>query len=158
MAAETEKGRPERDEALARRVLRSEHEHLRVLLAALDDRARGVMRGDAPSGLDLRASLEAAAKALADHIRSEEPVVAMMLPPGAPRSESLARLHEDHVRQIEEIETMQRLARTSDDVISLALAIRAFVDDVRLDMDVEDRRFSLSPGATSARPPGPSAR
>jgi len=110
------------------------------------------MRGDALSGLDLCASLEAAAKTLTDHIRNEEPLVALMLPPGAPRSESLARLHEDHVRQIGEIESMQRLARTSDDVVSLALAIRAFVDDVRLDMDVEDRRFSLSPGAN--RGPG----
>ena len=148
MTAQTEPNGPETDEALARRVLRSEHEHLRGLLAALDDRACGLIHGDALSGLDLCASLEAATKALIDHIRNEEPVVASMLPPGALRSESLARLHEDHVRQIEEIETMQQLARTSDDVISLALAIRAFVDDVRLDMDVEDRRFSLSPGTS----------
>ena len=36
---------------------------------------------------------------------------------------------------------MRRLAATSDDGISLALAVRAFVADVLLDMNMEDRTY-----------------
>ena len=38
---------------------------------------------------------------------------------------------------------MRGLAAHSVDVMTLALAVRAFVADVLLDMDMEDRRFLL---------------
>ncbi len=52
---------------------------------------------------------------------------------------------------LEDRRAIQRRAASSDDSISLALAVRAFVDDVLLDMDFEDRRYLSADGRISER-------
>jgi hypothetical protein len=51
------------------------------------------------------------------------------------------QLREEHVRQREELERIVREADSSDDRITLALAIRGFVSDVLLDMSLEEGRL-----------------
>lgn len=54
--------------------------------------------------------------------------------------------HEEHGRQREELPRLTREAASSDDRISLSLAIRSFASDVLLDVELEERRFfSASP-------------
>jgi hypothetical protein len=146
---------PERDEdeldrQLIREVLLAQHDRLRALFTALDARAVAVIRSESRPAPDLRGPLDQAAQALDDHLRGEERALAAILRSGPETAASLARLHEDHVRQREDIEAMRRLAASADDAISLALAVRAFAADVRLDMDLEDQRY-LARSGTSER-------
>lgn len=131
----------ELDEELVREVLLSQHDRLRKLLRALDAAAIDAIRGLSRPTPDLRAGLEEAAQALTDHMRGEERNLATLIPRSAGSDRALARLREDHARQRDEIQSMRRLSATHDDTITLALAIRAFIADVCIDMDLEDRTY-----------------
>jgi len=141
----------ELDVHVLREVLLAQHDRLRSLLDALEAGAVSVIGSPSRPPLDLRGPLETAAEALADHMRGEERALAMLLPRGATTASELAKLCDDHARQREDLESMRRLAASSDDAISLALAVRAFVADVRLDMDLEDRRYLSSRWPMSER-------
>jgi hypothetical protein len=93
-------------------VSRSSRQQLRARLDALDALALDLIQCGACSPARLAAAFERLRRALA----------------------------EDHRGQQEELAAMTRLCATCDDGISLALAVRAFVSDVRLDLDAEDRR------------------
>jgi hypothetical protein len=139
------------DEDTVRRVLVEQHERLRVLLRALDARAVSAIRTQCPPGLDLQAALENTVQALTDHMRGEEKAIVTLLPRTPASGRALATLREDHARQRDELGAMRRCACTSDDTISLALAVRAFVADVLLDMDLEDQRYLSVDGRMSVR-------
>jgi iron-sulfur cluster repair protein YtfE (RIC family) len=99
----------------------------------------------------MHAALEKILQSLTDHVRHEERVLVTLLPRTQDSGRSLRLLREDHALQLEELESMRRCAARSDDAISLALAIRAFVADVQLEMDLEDRRYLSVDGRISDR-------
>jgi iron-sulfur cluster repair protein YtfE (RIC family) len=138
------------DEDRVREILVAQHERLRAMLTILDAKAVEVIRGGACSAVELGGVFADLAAALDDHTRAEERVLAKILPRTAAAGRALARLREDHRHQREELQAMSRLAKSCDDGITLALSIRAFACDVRLDMDLEDRRF-LSSSADAGR-------
>lgn len=123
-----------------RKLLVEQHGSLRVLLSALDAKADAVARTCRPEP-DMHAALEKVLRSLSNHIRHEERVLVTFLPRTQDSGRSLRLLREDHALQLEELESLRRSAARSDDAISLALAIRAFVADVQLEMDLEDRRY-----------------
>lgn len=129
------------DEARVRETLMAQHERLRAMLVVLDTRALDIIRGGTCAQTELAGALANAASALDDHMRGEERLLAEVLPHSAPAVRGRAFMREDHDRQREELRAMSRLALRCDDTITFALAVRAFVSDVRLDMDAEDRRF-----------------
>jgi hypothetical protein len=137
------------DERAAREILLAQHDRLRLLLDALDAGAAEVIRSESRPAPELRGPLENAAQALADHMRGEERALAVLLPRTA--AANLRLLREEHARQRDELATIRRLAASSDDAISLALAVRAFVADVRIDMDLEDQRYLSSRWPMSER-------
>jgi hypothetical protein len=138
------------DEDEVRKLLVEQHGRLRVLLSALDEKAAAVVRTCRPEP-DMHAALEKILQSLTDHIRHEERVLVTLLPRTQDSGRSLRLLREDHALQLEELESMRRCAARSDDAISLALAIRAFVADVQLEMDLEDRRYLSVDGRISDR-------
>ena len=129
------------DADAVRRVLLEQHERLRELLRALDAKAVAVIRTQSSQGPDLRPALEDTAQILTDHMRGEERALTELLPKNRALKNDLGSLLEDHQRQAEELHRMRRCAASWDDAISLALAVRAFVADLLLDMDEEDRRY-----------------
>ena len=134
----------------ARRGLLEQHERLRVLLRALDAKAVAVIRTPSGQGPDLRPALEDTAQILTDHMRGEERALTELLPKTRAPANALGSLREDHARQTEELDRMRRCAASWDDAISLALAVRAFVADVLLDMKEEDRRYLSSTSRAEA--------
>jgi hypothetical protein len=139
------------DRRAVRRVLVEQHARLRELLRALDAKAVAVIRPPCAGAAELRAGLDEAVRTLTEHIEGEERVIAELLPRTRASERALEALREDHGRQCDELEAMRRCGATSDDAISVALAVRAFVADVLLDMDVEDRRYLLAAGPRSVR-------
>jgi hypothetical protein len=131
----------EMDEGRVRAMLIAQHERLRAMLAVLDAKAVAVPRGGACSPAELGGVFADLAAALDDHMRFEERALGKLLPRTAEDARAVARLRDDHRRQREELQAMSRLAKRCDDGITLALSIRGFVSDVRLDMDLEDRRY-----------------
>jgi Hemerythrin HHE cation binding domain len=129
------------DQAHVRETLMAQHERLRAMLAVLDAKALDLIRGGTCAQTELAGALANAASALDDHMRGEERILAQALPHTASAVRGRTLVREDHDRQREELRAMSRLALRCDDTITLALAVRAFVSDVRLDMDAEDRRF-----------------
>jgi len=130
-----------REEDRLRAALLAQHERLRVLLADLDGRALEIIRTGSCAAPELCADFAAVATAFDDHTRGEERALARLLPRTPAATRALAVLREDHRCQREELHTMSRMSTRCDDAITLALAIRGFVSDVRLDMDAEDRRL-----------------
>jgi iron-sulfur cluster repair protein YtfE (RIC family) len=141
----------ELDEAQVRDILLAQHDRLRSLLTGLDTRAVGVVRSESRRPAVLDGAFEETAEALSYHMRAEEQAFAELLPRTAAFGRELTRLREEHGRQREELERMRRLVASSDDAISLALAVRAFVADVLLDMELEDRRYLSADGPMSVR-------
>jgi hypothetical protein len=131
----------ELDEDRLREGLVAQHTRLRAVLGRLDARARAVIRTGASSPAALARAFDGVAATLADHTRCEERALARLLPRSAAAARALARLREDHRRQHAELDAMARLAAGADDGITFALSVRAFVSDVLLDMDTEDRRY-----------------
>lgn len=120
----------------------SQHARLRVLLDQLDAGAERVVRADhcGPSSTDKL--LDDLVRQLEDHMVFEEQALpAVSVSNAAWDAHELARLRREHQRQREELTRMTREAHGSDDPLSLALAIRAFVADVRLDMNIEEERL-----------------
>jgi hypothetical protein len=138
------------DEDRVREILVDQHERLRALLGALDAKAIAVVR-TCQSAPDMHAALEKIVQSLTDHMSSEERTIVTLLPRTQDSGRALRILREDHARQLEELESMLRCAARADDAISLALAVRAFVADVLLDMDLEDRRYLAVDGRISDR-------
>jgi hypothetical protein len=134
----------ELDEDRVRETLVAQHARLRALLSRLDAQALELVRARTRSPEALAGAFAEVAAALDDHTRGEERVLERLLPrtPGGARA--LALLREDHRCQREEQRAMARLAAGCDDGITLALAMRAFVSDMRLDMEAEDRRYLSS--------------
>jgi iron-sulfur cluster repair protein YtfE (RIC family) len=119
-----------------------QHDHLRAMLRTLDAEAIEVVRAATRVPCDLPRKLEVLVRALREHLDFEEHALATDLVAkelGGPAAE--ATLHQEHARQREELARLTREARSSDDRISLSLAIRCFVSDVLLDMTLEERRF-----------------
>jgi hypothetical protein len=138
----------ELDDDRVREVLVARHDRLRSLLKVLDASAAAVVRTEAPASGDLRALVENTAQTLDDHLRGEERALTTLSPRDARSGRLLTHLREEHERQRADVEAMRRLAAASDDRISLALAVRAFVADVGLDMDLEDQQL-LTPRRAS---------
>jgi hypothetical protein len=136
----------ELDEDRVREALVAQHDRLRAMLANVDARALEVIRGAVAVRTELASAVADITAALDDHMRGEERVFAKLLPRTAPAGRALALLHEAHRCQREELAAIARLAARCDDGITLALAVRGFVSDMRLDMDAEDVRY------LSARP------
>jgi hypothetical protein len=136
----------ELDEDRVREALVGQHARLRGLLERLERHALEIIRAGKGSALELAGAFTEISTALADHARGEERALAKLLPSTAAAARALALLREAHRCQREELAAMWRMAACCDDAITLALAVRAFVSDVRLDMDAEDRRY------LSARP------
>jgi len=132
------------DEGQARRVLVEQHGHLRALLGALDAAAVTVVRTCEPAPA-MRGDLEKVGQALTSHMSDEERTIDGLLPRTKESDRARQLLREDHARQLEDLESVLRGAARSDDAISLALMVRAFVADVLLDMDLEDRRYLTNP-------------
>lgn len=132
------------DDDAARATLLEQHVRLRIALDELDRQAIEVVRTGTCSRPTLAAALEATATWLCEHMADEERALERLLPPTDAAAVALARLREDHQRQRGELHAMCRLARASGDAISLALGVRGFVADARLDLDVEDERFLAS--------------
>jgi hypothetical protein len=131
----------ELDEDHVREELVAQHARLRALLSRLEGQALEVIHVGRGSPATLAAAFGEIATALTDHTRGEERALTRLLPSTAEAARALALLREDHRCQREELAAMSRLAAACDDAITLALAVRAFVSDVRLDMDAEDRRY-----------------
>jgi hypothetical protein len=127
-----------------RAALLAQHERLRALLTRLDKKALDIVRTCKCAAPELAADFATVATAFDDHTQAEERALTELLPRTPAAARTLAVLREDHRCQREELHTMSRLAARCDDVITLALAIRGFVSDVRLDMDAEDRRMLSS--------------
>jgi iron-sulfur cluster repair protein YtfE (RIC family) len=138
-------------EDTVRHVLVEQHARLRELLRALDAKAVAVIRAEPAPGPGLEAALEETVQALTDHIRGEDHAIAMLLPHTPESDRALEQLREEHARQHDELESMRRCCASSDDALSLALAVRALVADVLLDMDLEDRRYLSVAGRISER-------
>jgi hypothetical protein len=141
----------ELDEAQVRDILLAQHDRLRSLLAGLDTRAVGVIRGESRRPAAVDGAFEETAEALSYHMRAEEQALAALISRRAPSGRELLRLRQEHRRQRNELDRMRRLAASSKDAISLALAVRAFVANVLLDMDLEDRRYLSVDGPMSAQ-------
>ena len=141
----------ELDEDRVREALVAQHARLRALLSRLDHQALEVIQAGKGSATKLVAAFGEIATALTDHTRGEERALTRLLPNTAAAARARALMREDHRCQREELAAMSRLAATSDDAITLALAVRAFVSDVRLDMDAEDRHH-LSPRPLAGDP------
>jgi len=119
-----------------------QHAGLRVLLAQLDATAERVVRSDRCVCSDLDRALETLVRELANHLAFEEAALsALSGPAGGWHPDELTRLGREHERQREELARITREACGADDPISLALAVRAFVADVLLDMTVEEDRL-----------------
>ncbi|HTA20828.1 MAG TPA: hypothetical protein VK989_16155 [Polyangia bacterium] len=140
------RSRDDLDEDGVRKLLVEQHGRLRVLMSALDEKAATVVCTCRPEP-DMRAELEKVLQSLTDHICDEERALVTLLPRTQDSGRSLRLLREDHALQLEELDSMRRCAARSDDAITLALAIRAFVADVQLEMDLEDRRYLSVDGA-----------
>jgi len=140
------------DEDRVRRGLVAQHELLRARLAALDAQALEIVRGGSCTPAELAEGFGGLAALLADHMRNEEGALAQLLPRTAAAARALAFVRDEHRRQRQELEAMSRLAARGDDAITLALAVRAFVCDVRLDMDAEDSRYLAGPPLEGALP------
>ncbi|HVU52350.1 MAG TPA: hemerythrin domain-containing protein [Polyangia bacterium] len=139
------------DEGRVRAALFAQHERLRVMLTRLEAKALELIRSGTGAAPELAAELAGVATAFEDHTRGEERALTRLLPRTAAASRALAVLREDHRCQREELGAMSRLAARCDDAITLALAVRGFVSDLRLDMDAEDRRL-LSPRPLDGEP------
>jgi hypothetical protein len=130
----------------------AQHEELRGLLGDLDQDAIRIIRAERRTPSDLPGKVEAITAALRAHMEFEERALNS---PDAPWEDwgrdSISKLAEEHTRQRDELVRIARAAAGSDDLISLALTIRAFVSDVRLDMQIEERRF-LAPAALGRNP------
>jgi hypothetical protein len=129
------------DEQRVRAALVAQHERLRAMLARLETRALEIIQCGTCAAPDLTADFAAVAAAFDDHTRGEERAFAKLLPRAPATARALTALRCDHRRQREELRAMSRLAARCDDAITLALAVRGFVSDVRLDMNAEDRRL-----------------
>jgi hypothetical protein len=129
----------------------SQHEHLRGLLRMLDGDAERVVRAETTPRTDLPEVFALVARALSGHLDFEEALLtagrAAEPARGRPPLAVLARLCEEHARQREELARLSREARGADDRITLALDVRAFIADLLLDMEIEDRAFGAH-GAT----------
>jgi hypothetical protein len=131
----------------------AQHEHLRDLLRMLDGEAERVVRAETKPRTELPELFGLVARALAVHLDYEEELLAADAeknPEPLRLRPVLARVCQEHVRQREEIARLSREAKHADDRIALALEIRAFIADLLLDMDIEDRAF----GAHGATAPG----
>jgi iron-sulfur cluster repair protein YtfE (RIC family) len=128
-----------------------QHKRLRVSLQQLDFAAQWAVRADHPAPLDMERRLDQLLLELAAHMSFEENELARAdASPGAWGPDDRARLAQEHQRQREELRRIARDAQTTDDRISLALAIRAFVSDVLLDMSLEEdhlARGAAHPGS-----------
>ncbi len=113
----------------------------------LDAEAIEVIRAEPRVPCDLPGELDVLVRALHEHMDFEEHALAAdLVAKEMWGSASEATLRQEHARQREELARLTREAGSSDDRISLALAIRCFVSDVSLDMALEERRFfSVSP-------------
>jgi hypothetical protein len=158
MAARERRRRPQlndddQDQDAVFRVLLGQHSRLRALLGDVDGRAVAVIGAKTTPGPALQSALENVVQALTDHMRGEERALTTMLPRTRSSGRELTFLRAEHTRQRAELEAMRRRAASSDDAISLALAARAFVADVLMDMDFEEKRY-----LTSSRGPRPEVR
>jgi hypothetical protein len=129
------------DEQHLRTRLVEQHDRLRAMLTRLETTATEIIRRGVTAAPKLAADFATVATAFDDHTRGEERALAKLLPRTAAAKRALAFLHEDHRCQREELRAMSRLAACCDDGITLALAVRGFVSNVRLDMDAEDRLY-----------------
>jgi hypothetical protein len=129
------------DEQQLRTTLVEQHDRLRAMLMRLEATATEIIRCGICAAPALAADFATVATAFDDHTRGEERALAKLLPRTAAAKRALAFLREDHRCQREELRAMSRLAATCDDGITLALAVRGFVSNVRLDMDAEDRLY-----------------
>jgi predicted phage gp36 major capsid-like protein len=125
----------------------AQHEELRVMFREVDEEATRIIRAERRMPSDLTGKLEASTVALRNHMEFEEQALTSGNAPHEDWGRDAAKqLAEEHARQREELARITRAANGADDLISLALMIRAFVADVGLDMQLEERRF-LSPAA-----------
>jgi hypothetical protein len=124
-----------------------QHDHLRARLGQLDAEAMEAIRADPRVPCDLPGKVDVLVGALYEHMDFEEHTIAAdAVAQEILGSGSVATLHQEHERQREELARLTREAGSSDDLISLSLAIRSFVSDMLLDMTLEERRFfSVSP-------------
>jgi hypothetical protein len=138
----------ERDDGLEedrlRAALLAQHERLRALLDRLDQQALAIIRTGRCAAPELSVDFATVARAFDDHLRGEERALARLWPRTPAATHALGVVHEEHRCQREELRGLSRLAARCDDSITLALAVRAFVSDVRVDMDAEDRRLLSS--------------
>jgi hypothetical protein len=144
-----ENGEQDRDEVF--RVLLEQHSRLRALLGDVDGRAVAVLNAKTQPGPALQSALENVVQALTDHMGGEERALTTLLPRTRASGRELLFLRAEHTRQRAELEAMRRRAVTADDALSLALAARAFVADVLMDMDFEEKRYLSSGARTSDR-------
>jgi hypothetical protein len=146
MATREQRRRPrlaedELDRDAVFRVLLEQHSRLRALLGDVDGRAVAVLDARARPGPALKNALEDMVQALTDHMRGEERALTTLLPRTRASGRELTFLRAEHVRQRAELEAMRRQAASADDALTLALAARAFVADVLMDMDFEEKRY-----------------
>jgi len=128
--------------AVVRADILDQHARLRLLLDRLDAKAEGVVRSDRSGASEMSGMLEGLLDELAAHMAFEEEALAGG--PGAAgvwEAADLVLLTEEHQRQRAELARIEREALHPDDPLSLALAIRAFIADVRLDMSMEEDRL-----------------
>ena len=119
-----------------------QHARLRRRLDNLDANAQGVVRSDLTGASELTRMLDGLLHDLAAHMAFEERALARAPSlPGTWDPGDLERLEKEHERQREELARIEREALHPDDPLSLALAIRSFIADVRLDMSMEEDRL-----------------
>jgi hypothetical protein len=127
----------------------AQHEHLRALLRMVDGEAERVVRAETHPRSELPRVFALFARALSVHLDCEDELLAESGGVAPTRARPvLARVCDEHARQRDEMLRLSRRALGADDRITLALEIRAFVSDVFLDMDIEDRAF-LGPRAAA---------
>jgi hypothetical protein len=131
------------DEEVLRDVLVAQRHRVRLALDDLEAKAVDLIDCGTCTPVGLAASIEAMGDVLGSHARAEERLLAKLLPGDARATQALARVREHHGAELDQLAALGRLAATGDDGVTLALAVRAFVSDVRLDMS-SDLRQSIA--------------
>jgi hypothetical protein len=117
-----------------------QHDRLRSMLARLDAEAERVVRGETRLRAHVHRLFDAVEPELVAHLAFEEAALART------GDAAFARICARHAGQRDELARLARDVACADDEITLALELRAFVADLLLDMDAEDRAFAARRG------------
>jgi len=128
----------------AARLIRTQHEDLRLLLGRADRLARCALRGDLDSARPLITAVVRVRETLLAHLEDEE----ALLPPAR-----VARLRGEHEAQRAAADTLTRMA--SGDAAEMARGLRAFAATLLEDMRQEEAEGDapwFNPAPSSALP------